>query len=89
MVLETKLCIGYSGPSSLRVVFEAVLLLKILCYTCRQEPSITIHRETSATDGNRCRDPQPNIRWSLGNSVEEGEEVLQKPEGSKTLQENL
>jgi hypothetical protein len=25
-----------------------------------------------ANDGNRCRDPQPNIRWSLGNPSEEG-----------------
>ena len=24
----------------------------------------------------RCRDPQPNIRWSSGNLVEEGEEGL-------------
>lgn len=30
----------------------------------------------------------PNIRWTLGNPVEDGEEELQEPEGPKTPQEN-
>jgi hypothetical protein len=30
------------------------------------------------------RDPQPNIRWSLGNPLEEWEEELKEPEGSRT-----
>ena len=48
-------------------------LLMIFSYTCSQEPSITVIREVSpATDGNRCRDSQANIRWSLGNPAEEG-----------------
>jgi hypothetical protein len=42
-----------------------------------------------AVDGNRCRDPQPNIRWSLGNLVEEGEEGLPESERSRTSQKNL
>ena len=25
-----------------------------------------------ATDGNRCRDPQPNIRWRQENPIERG-----------------
>lgn len=29
-----------------------------------------------ATDKNRCRDPPPNIRWSLGSTAEDGEEGL-------------
>jgi hypothetical protein len=36
------------------------------------------------SDGNRCRDPQPNIRQSSGNLVEGGEEELKKPERSRT-----
>jgi hypothetical protein len=28
-----------------------------------------------ADGGNRCRDPQPSIRWSSRNSVEEGKEI--------------
>ena len=38
---------------------------------------------------NRCRDPQPNIRWSFGSLVEEWRIGLGQPEGSRTLQENL
>jgi hypothetical protein len=47
-------------------------LLMIFYYTCRQEPSvIVIHL---ATGENRCRGPQPNIRWSSRIPVEEEEE---------------
>ena len=35
-------------------------------------------RLQQATDGNRCRDPQLNIRQSLENLVEEREEGLKK-----------
>ena len=34
-----------------------------------------------ATDGNRCRDPQPNIRQSLGNPVEEGRKDFRSQRG--------
>lgn len=33
-------------------------------------------------------DTQPNIRGSLGNPMEDGEEGLQKPERARTPQEN-
>jgi hypothetical protein len=36
------------------------------------EPSIIIIRFHPAVGGSRYRDPQPNIRWSLGN-LEEGD----------------
>ena len=39
------------------------------------------------TDGNRCRDKQPNISQSSGNPIE-GEEGLKEPEVSRTPQEN-
>jgi hypothetical protein len=42
-----------------------------------------------ATDGNRCRDPESNILWSLGNLAEEVEEGLLETKGSRTPQENL
>jgi hypothetical protein len=60
--------------------------------TCRHESSLTVIREAlqlETSDGNRCRDPQPNINWSLGNPVKEGEEGLKKPEESKVSQENV
>ena len=39
----------------------------IFCYTCRQEPSLTVIREAYlAADGNRCRHPQPDIRQCSG-----------------------
>jgi hypothetical protein len=34
-----------------------------------------------SNDQNRFREPQPKIKWSLGNSVEEGEEGLNEPDG--------
>jgi hypothetical protein len=38
----------------------------ILCCTCRQGTTITIiERLHPATDGNCCRDPQLQIKWSL------------------------
>ena len=36
-----------------------------------------------------CRDPEPDIKWSLGKSVEEEEEGLKEQEKSRTLKENL
>ena len=34
-----------------------------------------------AVDGNRCRDPQPNIKWSLGRLLEELGDGLRNLEG--------
>jgi len=59
-------------------------LLVIFCCTWRQEHSITL-----IWDGKRCKDPQLNIRQSLGDIVEEGEKWLKKPERSRTVLENL
>jgi hypothetical protein len=56
------------------------LTLLMFCYTSRQERL----RPTAA--GNRWKDPQPNIRQSSGNLVEEGEEGMKEPEGSRTPQ---
>ena len=39
-----------------------------------------------AADGNRCRDPHPNIRWNLGSLVQELEEGLENPERIETPQ---
>jgi hypothetical protein len=39
-----------------------------------------------AADGNRCRDPQPNIRWISGSLVEEWGIELSEQEGSRALQ---
>ena len=52
-----------------------------------EEPSCNQKDFHTATDGNRFRDPQPIITQSLGKPTEEGEEGLQEPERSKTLQE--
>jgi hypothetical protein len=40
-------------------------------------------------DGNRCKDPQPNIKQSSGKLVKEWEIELSKPERSRTPQEDL
>jgi hypothetical protein len=37
----------------------------------------------SATDGNRCTDPQPNIIQSLGNLVKESEKSAERAKGLK------
>ena len=64
------------------------MLFMIFCYTCRQEPSITIIlRPHPAADGNRQRDPQANIKWSSGSPMKEGDKELEKPEASKTPRE--
>ena len=39
-------------------------------------------------ESKRCSDPQPNIRQSSGNFVEEEEEGLKEPETLRTKQEN-
>jgi hypothetical protein len=39
-----------------------------------------------AADGSRHRDPQPNMRWSLGSLVEELKEGLRNTEGIRTLE---
>ena len=47
----------------------------ILCNTCRQVPSkLSSERPhtTFHTDGNSCKDPQPNIRRNLENHVGQG-----------------
>jgi hypothetical protein len=36
--------------------------------------------EDLADDGNKCRDPQSNIRHSWGNTVEDEKEGLKEPE---------
>lgn len=41
-----------------------------------------------ATDGNRCRNTQTNIRCYSGSPVKEREKGLYDPERSKTPQEN-
>ena len=65
---------------------EPTLTLTIIfCYTCRQEPSITvIERLHPAANENFCKDPLPYIKWSLGNLVEEAKKELKEPEGSRT-----
>ena len=40
-------------------------------------------------NGNRCRDPQPNIRWVSGSLVEEWEEELREPRGVKDTTTDL
>jgi hypothetical protein len=54
----------------------------IFLYPHRQGPRIIAIRLLPATDGNRYRNSQPNIRWSLGNPEEEGEGRLLEREGS-------
>lgn len=44
----------------------------ILCYTCRQEPSITLIRGSIQQLMGAEQGPQPNIRWSLRNPVKTG-----------------
>ena len=41
-----------------------------------------------AADGNRCRDPQPHIRWSLGSLIEELGEGLKDQKGTGIPQED-
>jgi hypothetical protein len=48
----------------------------IFCYTRLVLAPLSSERLQAATDGNRCRDPEPNIRRSLGNLLEEEEEGL-------------
>ena len=47
--------------------------LKIFCYVNKLMPP--------TSDLTKCRDPQPNIRWTIGNHVECREEELQKTKG--------
>jgi hypothetical protein len=62
----------------------------ILCYMSRQEPGIAVTRETlPPTDRNRCKHPQPDVRWSLRNPSEDQDEGLKEPEGSRTPLKNL
>jgi hypothetical protein len=62
----------------------------VFCNTCRQKPSITgIESLHPITVENWYRDPQPNIKWSLGNPVEEEEEGLEESGGIRIPQENL
>ena len=62
------------------------LCLEIFCFTHRLMSNPTVIKVLHAvTDGNRCRDPQPNIRWSLGNPEDEREKGLEEAEGSGAL----
>jgi hypothetical protein len=64
---------------------QTLTLLMILCYVCRQEPNINVLWEFHLSgDGNRCRDPQPNLRQSSGSLVEELWEGLRDATGIKT-----
>jgi hypothetical protein len=65
-------------------------LLMIFCYTSRWGFNITVIKEASPRSyGNRYKDWESNICYSLRYPVEEGEEVLKEPEESRTTQENL
>jgi hypothetical protein len=67
----------------------SLILVIIFYYSCRQKSSTTAIRDAfhnPTADGNKYRDKQPNIRQSLGNLVEVGNEGLVEPERSKTPQ---
>jgi hypothetical protein len=68
---------------------QSLTLLMIFCYVCWQEPGITVLWVAPlAANGKRCRDPQPNIRWSSGSLVEELGEGLRDPMRTLTPQES-
>jgi hypothetical protein len=49
---------------------QLLILLMILCYACKLEPSITLSEKLHlAVDGNRCRAAQKNITQSLESLV--------------------
>jgi hypothetical protein len=56
--------------------------------TDRSLVQLSPERLHTATDGDKYRNPQPNIRYSSGGQVEKEEEGLKEPERSRT-QENL
>ena len=56
----------------------------ILLYSDWCLAQLSSERPHPATDGNRCRDPQPNTRQGLGNPVEDREGGFEEPEGSRT-----
>jgi hypothetical protein len=61
----------------------------ILCYACRQEPSITVLWEAPpAANGNQCRLPQPNIKWGSESLVEEVGQGLEELKKIRTPQED-
>ena len=65
-------------------------LLTIFCYMCRQEAGkIVIRKASSSNRWKHGQRPKPNIRWSLENPVQEREEGVKEPEGSRTPQENI
>jgi len=63
---------------------QSLTLLMILCYACKQDPSILSFERLTETD----RDPQSNIRWSLGTLVDELGERLRDLEGIGTPHED-
>jgi hypothetical protein len=45
---------------------QLLTLLIILCYTCRESLALlSSEKLPPATDGSRCREPQPNVKQSL------------------------
>lgn len=56
--------------------------------TDRNLAQLSPERPHPAADGGRCRDPQPNIRLSLGSLAEELGIKVSKSEGSKRLLED-
>ncbi|EDL32323.1 mCG1044361 [Mus musculus] len=56
---------------------QSLTLLMILCYACRQEPSILFYeRLHPAAASDVCRNSQSNIGWSLGTLMEGQAEAL-------------
>ena len=65
-----------------------------LLFTWRFYTESKLYRGSServhpVTDENRCRNPQPSIRWSLERLLGEWEEWLGELDGSRTLQHQL
>jgi hypothetical protein len=54
----------------------------IFSYGCTQE--FNSQRLHPVIDSSRYREPQPNMKWNLGNLVEDWEEGLTESEGSRT-----
>ena len=77
------------GPSVLFGFFGSVNCRMVIIYfVANVHLQVSFERFHPTTDGNRYRNPQPNIRWSLGNAMEREEEGLKELESSRT-QEKL
>ena len=69
--------------------YQFLILLIIFCYAAdRSLALLSSERLHSAADWNRCRDPQPIIRWNSGSLMEELWEGLRAPKGIGTPQED-